>query len=51
LGKANETKGIESTYMLGFTLSKYKYATAKATQDYLLVQLMVWTGIELWEPF
>jgi quaternary ammonium compound-resistance protein SugE len=29
LGKANETKGIESTYwMLGFTLSKYKYATA-----------------------
>jgi quaternary ammonium compound-resistance protein SugE len=25
----NETKGIESTYwMLGFTLSKYKYATA-----------------------
>jgi hypothetical protein len=29
LGKANETKGIESTYwMLGFNLPKYKYAVA-----------------------
>jgi hypothetical protein len=29
LGKANETKGIESTYwMLGFYLLKYKHAFA-----------------------
>jgi quaternary ammonium compound-resistance protein SugE len=34
LGKANETKGIESTYWMLVFLLSYKYATAvKATQE------------------
>jgi quaternary ammonium compound-resistance protein SugE len=35
LGKANETKGVESTYwMLGFNLPKYKYCCIKQLKNY-----------------
>jgi quaternary ammonium compound-resistance protein SugE len=54
LGKANETKGIESTYWMLVFLLSYKYATAavKATQELPIgTAYAVWTGIGAGELF
>jgi quaternary ammonium compound-resistance protein SugE len=45
LGKANETKELNLLIGWAFTLSKYIYCCIKQLKNYLLVQLMVWTGI------